>query len=166
MARRVFFSFHFANDYWRTQQVRNINALEGNAICTPNAWEEIKKKGNAQIEKWIADNMTGKSCVVVLVGAETANRKWVTHEISRAWNDNRGVLGIRINRLLNSSGESSVAGANPFENVTFTGSGKTLAGTVPLKTPAGTTSKEVYASITANIETWIEEAIAIRNKAG
>lgn len=27
MARRVFFSFHFDNDFWRVQQVRNINAL-------------------------------------------------------------------------------------------------------------------------------------------
>ena len=32
MARKVFFSFHFDEDFWRTQQVRNINAL-----ATPNA---------------------------------------------------------------------------------------------------------------------------------
>jgi hypothetical protein len=35
MVRRVFFSFHFANDYWRTQQVRNIGALEGKAFALP-----------------------------------------------------------------------------------------------------------------------------------
>lgn len=29
MARNVFFSFHFSNDFWRTQQVRNIGALDG-----------------------------------------------------------------------------------------------------------------------------------------
>lgn len=45
MARRVFFSFHFDNDFWRTQQVRNMNALEGGQVCTPNAWEEVKRKG-------------------------------------------------------------------------------------------------------------------------
>src|SRR3546814_2030159 len=81
MARRVFFSFHFANDFWRTQQVRNIGALEGQSLCTANAWEEVKRKGKASIEKWIDDNMYGKICVVVLVGSETANRPWVIREI-------------------------------------------------------------------------------------
>ena len=51
MARRVFFSFHFANDFWRTQQVRNINALEGQALCSANDWEEVKRKGDAAIEE-------------------------------------------------------------------------------------------------------------------
>ncbi len=27
MARRVFFSFHFDGDFWRTQQVRNMGTL-------------------------------------------------------------------------------------------------------------------------------------------
>ncbi len=81
MARRVFFSFHFANDFWRTQQVRNMNSLEGQALCSANDWEEVKRKGDASIEKWIGDQMHGKTCVVVLVGAETANRPWVIHEI-------------------------------------------------------------------------------------
>lgn len=43
MARRVFFSFHFANDFWRTQQVRQMNSLEGQALCSPNDWEEVKR---------------------------------------------------------------------------------------------------------------------------
>lgn len=47
MARNVFFSFHFKNDFWRTQQVRNIGALDGQNLYTPNEWEEVKKKGNA-----------------------------------------------------------------------------------------------------------------------
>jgi hypothetical protein len=137
MARKVFFSFHFDNDFWRTQQVRNINALEGQSLITANAWEEVKKKGDASVEKWIADNMYGKSCIVVLVGSQTAERKWVRHEISKAWN-------------------------NPFGRISFTVKDKTLEGIAPLKTPAGADSKAVYASIADNIETWIEEAIKVR----
>src|SRR3954467_748428 len=114
MPRRVFFSFHFDNDFWRTQQVRNMNALEGQALCTPNAWEEVKRKGDAAIEKWVADNMVGKTCVVVLVGAETASRKWIIHEISKGWNEGKGVLGIRIHGLLDHSGYSSTPGPDPF----------------------------------------------------
>jgi hypothetical protein len=163
MARRVFFSFHFANDFWRTQQVRNMNALEGQALCAANDWEEVKRKGDASVEKWISDQMSGRSCVVVLVGAETADRPWVVHEISKRWNDNRGVLGIRIDGLLNSSEHTSPPGPNPFSRVMFTGTQRTLATVAPLKTPSGADSRAVYASIADNIEDWIEEAIQIRN---
>lgn len=163
MARRVFFSFHFANDFWRTQQVRNMNTLDGQAICSSNDWEEVKRKGDASIKKWIDEQMNGKSCLVVLVGAETASRPWVIHEISKAWNDKRGVLGIRINKLLGTDSRPSVAGVNPFSNVTFSGTTRTLAEVAPMKVPAGDDSKAVYASIALNMEAWIEEAIRTRS---
>lgn len=163
MARKVFFSFHFASDFWRTQQVRNMGALEGQTLCTANAWEEVKRKGNTSIEKWIADNMSGKSCVVVLVGANTASRPWVLHEISKGWNDGKGVLGIRVNRLLDINSQSATAGTDPFSKVTFK-SGGSLSGVAPLKNPVGVDSKAVYKTISDNIEAWIEEAIAVRAK--
>lgn len=162
MARKVFFSFHFANDFWRTQQVRQINALEGQSIATPNAWEEVKRKGDASIQKWIDEQMAGKSCAIVLVGAETASRPWVLYEISKAWNDKKGVLGIRVDKLLGTDSKPSVAGLNPFAKVTFKGTTKTLADVAPLKTPAGVDSKVAYASIANNVEAWIEEAVKIR----
>lgn len=165
MARRVFFSFHFDNDYWRTQQVRNIGTLEGQAVCTPNAWEEVKKKGDAAIERWIEENMHGKSCVVCLVGSATASRPWVIHEISKAWNDGKGVVAIQIDKLLDVNSRPSVVGPNPLSKVTFKNRAGSLADVARLKTPSGVDSKAVYASISQNIEAWIEEAIKIRNGA-
>lgn len=162
MARRVFFSFHFANDFWRTQQVRNMNILEGQALCSANDWEEVKRKGDESIKKWIHDQLQGAAVVVVLVGAETASRPWVIHEISKGWNDKRGVLGVRIDKLLNASGVPSAPGANPFSQITFSGTSRTLAEVAPLKIPAGADSKTAYASIANNIEAWIDEAIRIR----
>lgn len=164
MVRRVFFSFHFDNDYWRTQQVRNMGALEGQPLCTPNVWEEVKRKGNASIEKWIGDNMDGKSCVIVLVGSQTASRPWVIHEIIKAWNDRRGVLGIRVDRLLDRNSQTSIAGANPFDSITIGGTNRKLSSVAPLITPSGNDSKTVYASISNGIEQWIEDAIAIRDR--
>lgn len=163
MARKVFFSFHFDNDFWRTQQVRNMNALEGGQVCTPNVWEEVKRKGKTAIEEWIDDNMWGKSCVVVLVGSQTASRPWVQREIVKGWDAKKGVLGIRINKLLDTTGSASIAGDNPFDSVTHGSTGKKLSAFAPLKTPAGSDSKSVYGSIRDNIEDWIEEAIRIRN---
>ncbi|WP_420560554.1 TIR domain-containing protein [Tepidicaulis sp.] len=165
MRRKVFFSFHFDNDFWRTQQVRNIGALEGQTTCSANAWEEIKRKGDAAVKKWISDNMTGKSCVVVLVGSDTANRRWVLHEISKGWNDGKGILAIRVNKLLDAHSQSSRAGPNPLSKIAFNDGGKTLADVVELKTPVGSDSKAIYATISNNIEKWIEEAIRIRANA-
>jgi hypothetical protein len=99
MARKVFFSFHYDADKWRASQVRNMGALEGNVPCSDNDWETVKRGGTAAIEKWIAGQLSGRSCAVVLVGAQTARRKWVIHEIKEAWNANKGVVGIRIHNL-------------------------------------------------------------------
>jgi hypothetical protein len=33
------------------------------------AWEEVKKKGNDAIEKWIDDQLKGTSVTVVLIGS-------------------------------------------------------------------------------------------------
>lgn len=163
MARNVFFSFHFDNDFWRTQQVRNIGALEGQAVCAANKWEEIKAKGDAAVEKWIEENMRGKSCVVVLVGSETAQRPWVRHEIVKGWNDGKGVVAIRIDKLLDRNSNQGTAGVNPLTKLTYKQG--TLADIAQLKTPSGADSKAAYASIANNIEQWIEEAIKIRNNA-
>lgn len=162
MARKVFFSFHFDNDFWRTQQVRNIGAIEGQSICSANAWEEVKKKGSAAIEKWIDDNMVGKSCVVVLVGSHTAERPWVIKEIVKGYDAGKGVLGIRVNGLLGHDGKSCSAGGSPFEKIKLGETDKLLSSVVSLKTPSGADSKAIYASIANNMDTWIEDAIAAR----
>jgi hypothetical protein len=97
MARKVFFSFHYQRDAWRASQVRNIGVVEGNASATDNKWEEVKRGGDAAIRRWIDEQLTGRSCTIVLVGAETADRHWVQYEIEKSWNDgNKGLLGIRI----------------------------------------------------------------------
>lgn len=166
MARKVFYSFHFNNDHWRVQQIRNINALEGNPPVTANRWEEIKEEGDAAVRRWIDSNMSGKSCLIVLVGTETAQRKWVKYEIKKAWEDGRGVLGIHVHGLKDSNGNTTAKGNNPFENVTVDDNGTraTLGSVPPLKMPSGSTSPDVYASIKNNVEDWIESAITVRKK--
>jgi hypothetical protein len=163
MARKVFFSFHFDNDAWRAGQVRNMGALEADAPCSDNDWETVKRGGDAAIEKWIANQLSGKSCAVVLVGSETASRPWVIYEIQEAWNANKGVVGIRIHGLKNHGGYTSSAGANPFDKLTLKNGTVALSSQVQLKWPSGANSTEIYAAIKNNIADWVEEAITIRN---
>ncbi len=166
MARRVFTSFHYIPDNWRANQIRNMGKIEGNPVATTNKWEEVTKGGSKAIEKWIDDNMSGKSCVIVLIGENTANRKWIDHEIKKAWNEGRGLLGIYIHNLKDSNGEKANKGNNPFEDFTLEVNGKVvkLSSIVKCYNPPYSTSTYVYDYIKENLEDWIEEAIAIRNE--
>lgn len=63
--------------------------------------------------------MQYRSCVVVLVGEETANRKWVQYEIKKAWEDGKRVVGIYIHNLKDPRYGTSRMGTNPFDSFTI-----------------------------------------------
>ena len=163
MARKVFFSFHYKPDNWRASQVRQMGVIEGDSPVSDNDWEKITKGGDSAIEKWIAGQMTGKSCVVVLIGAETAGRKWIEYEICKAWNDKKGVLGIHIHKLKNSDQKQSTKGANPFDSITFDQNKVKLSTVVKVYDPPFSDSPNVYDYIKKNMADWVEAAIKIRD---
>lgn len=164
MARRCFYSFHYKPDCQRASQVRQIGSIEGNRPASDNDWEKVTNGGDDAIKKWISGQMDGKSCVIVLVGSGTANRKWINYEIVKAWNDKLGVVGIYIHGLKNLAGETSIKGANPFDHIVFGTAKAKLSTVVKCYTPAGTDSKERYAWITKHLSNAVEEAIEIRKK--
>lgn len=162
MARKVFYSFHYLPDNWRVSQVRNIGAIEDNKPAKDNDWETVTKGGDKAIEKWIDAQMTGRSCVVVLIGSATANRKWINYEIKKAWDSGKGLLGVHIHGLKNSDGKNSTKGVNPFDGFTLKNGTKNLSSVVKTYDPPGSDSTAVYKHIKDNLEKWIEEAITIR----
>ena len=163
MARRTFFSFHYKPDNARAAQARNMGVVESNKPFSDNEWEKVTKKGDAAIKKWIAEQQHGRSCTVVLVGSNTAGRKWINHEIITSWDDGMGVVGIHIHGLKNLNGETVTKGSDPFDNITHGASGKKLSSIVKCYTPTGSNSKERYAWIKKHLENAVEEAIEIRN---
>ena len=161
MARRAFYSFHYVPDNWRAAQVRNMGILEGNTPVSDNDWESITRGGDTAIRSWIDGQMKGKSCAIVLIGSNTAGRKWIKYEIEKAWKDGRGLLGIHVNNLKDSVGKQSLKGRNPFED--FKVNGKSLASIVYAYNPPYSDSQNVYQYIKAGLDAWVEEAIATRN---
>lgn len=163
MARKAFYSFHYVPDNWRASTVRNIGVIDGNQTVSDNEWETITSGGNKAIENWIASEMKGKSCVVVLVGSGTAGRKWINHEITNGWNGGKGVVGIHIHNILDRNNKQSYMGSNPFTGLTLD-DGRVLSSVIKCYNPPYTASKDAYNHIAANIESWVEEAIEIRNR--
>jgi hypothetical protein len=163
MVRNCFYSFHYKPDNARASQVRNIGVIEGNRPASDNDWETVTKSGDDAIKRWIASQMMGKTCAVVLAGTGTANPKWINHEIIKAWDDGLGVVGIHIHGLKNLAGETSNKGDNPFDFIGYGSSGKKLSSIVKCYNPSGTTSKERYDWISTHLANAVEEAVKIRN---
>lgn len=164
MARKVFFSFHYMPDHWRASQVRNMGVIEGDAPVSDHDWEKVTKGGDDAIKKWINEQMSGKSCAVVLIGTNTSGRKWINHEIIKAWDDNKGVLGIYIHNLKDSDKKQSTKGGNPFDNITMGGTnGKKMSSVVNVYDPPHWESTDAYAYIKKNLSDWVEAAITVRN---
>jgi hypothetical protein len=155
----VFYSFHFDNDVMRVQQIRNIGSIEGNSPTTPNEWEKLKRTGKQAVENWIDQNMKYKRCVIVLIGSETARRPWVEHEIIKAWNDGRALIGIHIHNIKCPRNGTSRKGSNPFDFIKLN-DGRKLSDFIPCYDPS---SADAYRDIANNITDWID--IAIKNKA-
>lgn len=161
MARKVFYSFHYDGDRDRVSQVRNMGVVEGSPIASDNDWEQIKRGGDKAIQNWIDGQMKGTSCCVVLIGKETARRKWVTYEIEQAWKQGKGVVGIHIYELKNLKGDKSSKGLNPLDYAKTPG-GSTVSTFAKTYDPPYVDSKAVYSYISEHLANWIEEAIKIR----
>jgi hypothetical protein len=119
MARRAFFSFHYERDSWRAGQVRNswvTKDRESAGFWDAAAWEEVKKKTDAEIEKWIGEQLVGTSVTVVLIGAETSTRPYVGYEIKLSHNRGNGILGIYIHDMKDVNSKTDTKGANPLAN--------------------------------------------------
>ena len=158
MARRTFFSFHYERDVWRAGQVRNCwvtKDREEAGFWDSAAWEEVKKKGEDAVHRWIDTQLTGTSVTVVLIGAETSSRPYVDYEITQSHKKGNGILGIYIHNIKDSSGRTDLQGSNPLLKWTFRDSKGNII-TYP-------TYDWVYDSGRDNIGGWIEAAA---NKAG
>lgn len=161
--RRVFYSFHYAEDVWRAAQVRKIGFTDHNEPVSENAWEQIKRNGNGAIQQWIDEQMATRSCVVVLIGTHTAERPWIQYEIAKAWNDQKGLLGIHINQLRNQDRKVAQKGKNPFKNIRLT-NGQTMDRYIDTyEPPWWCNSRDAYAYIADNLRQWVEVAYRERH---
>jgi hypothetical protein len=115
MVRKVFFSFHYDNDVWRANVVRNSWVTKPDTASAgfmdAADFEELKKKGEATVKRWIDDQMNGTSVTVVLIGSETIERPFVRYEIEKSFERGNGILGIYIDQIGDSKGNKSARGS-------------------------------------------------------
>jgi hypothetical protein len=119
VARRVFFSFHYARDVRRIQQVRNSWVVRERGESQPfydgADFEDAKKRAGG-IENWIENQLKGCSVTAVLFGAETYEREWVKHEIKRSYELRMGILAIDIHNIRDPLNGTDRSGRNPLDH--------------------------------------------------
>lgn len=130
MARRVFFTFHYQRDIMRVNVVRNHWLTKPDAQSAGywdhSLWEEVKKKGDDAIEKMIDEGLMSTSVTAILIGQETAGRKWVDYEIKRSVERGNGIIGIHIHKIKNTDGSTDRQGRNPLDDWTIKQNGQSV----------------------------------------
>jgi hypothetical protein len=122
MARQSFFSFRYKKDNWRAGIVRNswvTQDRKSSGFFDSADWEEVKKKSDSAIEKWIDGQLKGTSVTVVLIGADTAGKKWINYEITASHKKGNGLIGIYVHNIKGSNEKTTTKGKNPFDSWTF-----------------------------------------------
>ena len=121
MARKAFFSFHYKNDVWRANQVRNSwvtkDSNEAAGFVDSADFEKVEKEGEAAIKRWIDNQLVGTSVTVVLIGTDTSNRPYVKYELEKSYSKGNGMVGIYIHQLKDKDGNTSTKGSNQFGEI-------------------------------------------------
>lgn len=162
MARKVFYSFNYAADFVRASAVRTLGIVEGNPSAPEKDWAALVKAGEVAIQRWIDGQLAGRVCTIVLIGANTAGRRWIKYEVDKSWNEKKGVLGIHIHNLKDAAGTQSPKGKNPFEDFTLKREGVKMSTLVKAYDPPPTDARAAANYISLNLAKWVEEAIRIR----
>ncbi len=157
MARKVFFSFHYERDAQRASVVRNHAVTkdgdEAAGYVDKAAWESIERQGDAAIKRWIGAQLSGTSVTVVLIGPETANRRWVQYEVQQSYSKGNGLLAVTLHNIKDFAGKNDTAGSNSFGAI-----GKDKSGNDVYFFQVAKTYDWVSNDGYKNFGTWVEEA--------
>jgi len=103
MARKVFFSFHYQNDIFRVNTVRNHfltkSGYTDSGYFDSSLWETAKSKSPECLKRMINDGLEGTTVTAILIGTETASRPWVKYEIEQSIKRGNALLGIYIHNI-------------------------------------------------------------------
>jgi MTH538 TIR-like domain (DUF1863) len=116
VAHRTFFSFYYADDIWRATNVRNCGALLKSDVefIDASLWEKAEGEGDAAVKRLVDAALDRASVTAVLIGANTASRRWVQYEIAETVRRGMGLFGVHIYRIADQNSNESTKGLNPL----------------------------------------------------
>lgn len=98
MARKVFFSFHYA-DIMNANIVRNSGQFKltsETGFYDASLWESAKTQGDSAIKRLIDKGLNNTSVTCFLIGEQTHNRKYCKYELQKSLDNGKGILAILL----------------------------------------------------------------------
>lgn len=160
MGRHVFYSLHYEADRSRCELIRNLSGLTPNLEAKPSEWATIQRTGEFAFKRWLEQQLRGRSCTIVLIGAQTAQRPAIQYEIKRSWELRLGLVGVHVHALKDAKAAQSPKGESPFA-LPASGLGA-HASLVGVYDPPESDSKLAYRYIADNLARWVDLAVATR----
>jgi len=124
VARRTFFSFHYKPDVTRAWVVRNswvTKLAQGErddaGFFDSSVFEAAQRESDEVLKRFLRDGLKNTTVTCVLVGSETALRRWVRYEIFQSFMRGNGLFAIRIHTIPGFDKLPSAEGFNPFDSV-------------------------------------------------
>ena len=192
--RQVFYSFEYKPDVFRVQQVINMGKVEGEPLLSSNAWEEVKKGiGGIKkwiddnmlyrscIIVLVGSNTSNREWVQYEIEKGWNDGKGVVgihiHNLECAKTGYCNIGLNPFNQFILKDGEVKKNLFDPTKTFSFSDLYPIYLSDVikcydpPIYSvaqlfldPKLTTGQVVYRHIRDNVESWVEEAISIRNK--
>jgi len=123
MSRRTFFCFHYKRDVHRAHVVRNSWVTkpdrEDAGFFDSSVFESKQRTSDDALKRFLNEGLVGSSVTCVLIGNETAWRRWVRYELLRSFVEGKGLLGISIHSIARFNEGPDNQGPNPFALLGF-----------------------------------------------
>jgi hypothetical protein len=122
LARYIFFSFSYEDvTNFKVNVVRNSWLLNNreDTFIDGSIWETQRTKNPNAIKELIEDGMHRTSVTAILIGENTANRRWINYELVKSFERGNGILAININRIRDKYQAISAKGHNPLNRLSF-----------------------------------------------
>jgi hypothetical protein len=126
MARRTFFSFHYKPDVNRAWVARNswvtkvaLGQRDDAGFFDSSVFEAKQRESDDALKVFLRQGLDNTTVTCVLVGQQTALRRWVRYEIFRSFMRGNGLLAVRINTIASFNNPATAAGPDPFASLAF-----------------------------------------------
>ena len=97
MPASVFLS-HVHEDYGARDTLRGwaTQGLLGPQVVVTGESEDVRQHGDRAISRQLSPKLQGAAAVIVLVGNDTHNHRWVEYEVQHALSNRKLVIVVRI----------------------------------------------------------------------
>lgn len=99
-AVRMFFSYHHERDQWAKDMLAEAAEAGafGWAVEDISIRKNIRTERSSQIQGYLTRSVRSADVVAIVVGEDTAERKWVSHEVETAKDSGIPTMAIKLRR--------------------------------------------------------------------